>query len=78
MTPANRTAAADPDPLTAALAELADARADVDLIRRLVATRKAGAAALHVAEYQLNNALNRVKLLGGMPAPEPVAESDFA
>ncbi|MEX2621156.1 MAG: hypothetical protein WD250_13165 [Egibacteraceae bacterium] len=40
--------------------EVAEARARVDTLRRLVATRQAGAAALHVAEYRLQAALDRL------------------
>jgi hypothetical protein len=64
------------DRLTAALAQLEEARSVVRALRILVAQQKEGAAALHAAEYRLNSALNRVQSLGGMKPPEPVAESD--
>ena len=64
------------DQLTAALAQLEEARSVVRALGILVAERKEGASALHTAEYRLNSALNRVQSLGGMKPPEPVAESD--
>lgn len=72
-----RTAATGTDDqLTAALAQLEEARSVVRALRILVAQQKEGAAALHAAEYRLNGVLNRVQSLGGMKPPEPVAESD--
>ncbi|HVL99328.1 MAG TPA: hypothetical protein VM324_08560 [Egibacteraceae bacterium] len=54
--PLRRDNTAAPDPHQA----LADARAKLNVVRQLVAERKAGASSLAVAEYELNRALLRV------------------
>ncbi len=59
-----------PDTLTAALADLEEARSTERAIRTLVAERKEGAATLHAAEYRLNGALRRVEALGGLRGAE--------
>jgi len=72
-----RTAATGTDDqLTAALAQLEEARSVVRALRILVSQQKEGASALHAAEYRLHCALNRVEALGGMRPRESVAESD--
>lgn len=57
----------EPNPRPAVEAEVEAARAKVDKLRRAVGERRAGAAALHVAEYELHRALARLDEL----APEP-------
>ncbi len=59
----NPRATATPDSLTAALADLATARAHADALRRLVTEGAEGASALHTAEYRVNGALERVDRL---------------
>lgn len=56
-------ATAPPDTLTAALADLEEARSVERAIRTLVAERKEGAAALALAEYRVHLALRRVDRL---------------
>lgn len=60
-------ATSPPDPLAAAKADVATARAVVEKLRRAVAQRTAGATELHTAEYRLAGALRRLDALGGRP-----------
>ncbi len=64
------TATPTADSLTAALADLAAARAQADALRRLVAAREEGASALSTAEWRLHLALRRVEALGGLRGAE--------
>ena len=56
-------ATATPDSLTAALADLAEARSVERAVRALVAEGEEGAAALSTAEYRVHLALARVDRL---------------
>ena len=58
------------DQLTAALAQLEEARSVVRALRILVSQQKEGASALHAAEYRLNGALRRVEAVGGLRGAE--------
>lgn len=56
-------AATAPDTLTAAMADLAEARSVERAVRALVAEGEEGASALALAEYRVNGALRRVDRL---------------